>query len=222
MCRQHSLLLSFRSRDPDFYCMTEQQKDPYHVRQTTSLMLHQHQGFHLQIPEVNGKTHILSHHIRKGSLVFQNFHMLLEYTKTVTVVLATQSLTDAFSYLIYNQLLNISIKSFNFNRKEVEVENEIYSLIAKVYTWYATSKNGMWFFSWMRSAIFSHWSGVGSMPVGLWAQPWRSTKDPSEAAWIKTPNLNKSNKHSVLHKVIYKWAVQNTHNVLCKNTHACT
>lgn len=125
-----------------------------------------------------------------------------------------------FSFFRYNHWLKISFKSFSFNRKEVEVENEIYSLIANVNTWYATSKNGIWFFSRMTSAIFSHCSGVGSMPVGLWAQPWSSTNDPSGAAWRKM-QTKQSNNHPDIYKVVHKY-VEVQHEVPRRNTHPST
>lgn len=56
--------------------------------------------------------------------------------------------------------------------------------LSRQITWYATSKKGIWFFSSITSAIFSHCSGVGSIPVGLWAQPCRRIKDPSGAAYV--------------------------------------
>lgn len=37
-------------------------------------------------------------------------------------------------------------------------------------TWYAMSKNAKWFFSSINLLICAHCSGVGSTPVGLWAQ----------------------------------------------------
>ncbi len=52
------------------------------------------------------------------------------------------------------------------------------------FTWYATSKKGMWSFSWQTSAIFSHCSGVGSMPVGLCAHPWSNIIDPFGASYV--------------------------------------
>lgn len=66
---------------------------------------------------------------------------------------------------------------------------KILSFIAsckEVITWYATSKNAMCFFFSMRSAIFSHCSGVGSTPVGLWAHPCSKMIEPSGALYKKT------------------------------------
>lgn len=46
---------------------------------------------------------------------------------------------------------------------------------------------GQWHTS-MTSAIFSHWSGVGSQPVGLWAQAWRIITEPF-GAFLKSSSM---------------------------------
>ena len=51
----------------------------------------------------------------------------------------------------------------------------------RLHTWYALSKNGSNDFDLISCLIFSHWSTVGSTPVGLWAQACSSTIDPKGA-----------------------------------------
>lgn len=169
MSKPHLLHQSFLHTDPDFYCMIEQPEAPYHVRQTASRMMHLHQDFHSQIPKMHSRIRC-RHHTREA-LIWQDITLHIDYFK----------ISKIWNFFYFIFCINSNLIGLVSSQRFQQPTHDS--------TWYATSKKGMWFFSWMTSAIFCHCSGVGSIPVGLWAQPWSKMKDPSGAAW-KDSNVN--------------------------------
>lgn len=63
--------------------------------------------------------------------------------------------------------------------------------------------NGKWLFYLQRVAIYLHYSGDGSTPVGLWAQEWSKTIDPLAALVRSSIIPSKSNPLSLALKYLY-------------------
>lgn len=93
------------------------------------------------------------------------------------------------SKALYNKLKHIK---FMHNQNDIRSEDCSYlklHVIRKVVlpvtsstpTWYALSKKGSNPFDRINCLICSHWSEVGSTPVGLWAHAWSRTIAPDGA-----------------------------------------